>query len=210
MCTLIPGWAAPQDSPAGGWEPPGLPARLHWACKWGDSRLPGPCCVGITGPALRSRQSLVLALLDLVAEAHLTHGCPAPGRTASRRWAADTPPGPVPTACRAVSSPPSKSVTHSASHIPQLQEIQKASAPAFLQPHMPPPRLSLKYLSCSRASLLLPSFQARGKKHPHQLLCLSYEKSLLGITFYGAQQHGQCLTDSNCRRGTYLVASCEF
>ena len=178
MCTLTPGWTAPQDSLAGGWEPPGLQARLHWAA---NRRLPGPCCAGMMGPALQSQQSLVLALLELVAEAHLAHDCPAQGRTASCRRAANTPPGPVPTARRAVSSPPSKSVTHGASHIPQLQEIQKASAPAFLQPHMPPPCLSPKYFSCSIASLLLPSFQPRGKNHPH-LFPLSSEKSPLSIT----------------------------
>lgn len=161
----------------------------------------------MTGLALKSCQSLVLALLDLVAEAHLTCECPVQGRTTSHRRAADTPPGPVPTACRALSSPPSKSVTHGASHIPQLQEIQKA--PTFLQLHMPPPCLSLKYFSCSRASLFLPSFQTRGKKHPH-LLRLSSEKSPLSGSFHGAQQHGQRLTNSECQRGSYLVASCDF
>lgn len=90
--------------------------------------------------------------------------CPWPGRAPSRSGADTLPPGPVPTPCWAVSSPPSKSVTHSASHIPQLQEIQNASVPAFLQPHMPPPCLSLKYFSCSRASLLLAFFSPRGKK----------------------------------------------
>lgn len=165
VCTPTPGCAAPEDSLAGGWEPPALWARLHWAA---NGRLPGPHCAGMMGLALQSQQSLVLALLELVAEAHLARDCPAQGRTTSCRRAANTPPGPVPTACRAVSSPLSKSVTHGASHIPQLQEIQKASAPALFQPHMPPPCLTLKYFSCSRASLLLPSFQP-GRKPPSPL-----------------------------------------
>lgn len=164
MCTLTPGCAAPRDSPAGAWEPPALRAGLHWAVHGGRGRLPGPCCVGTTGLALQSRQSSVLALLEPVAEAHLARGCPAQGRTASHRRAADIPPGPLPTARQAVSSPPSKSVTHGASHIPQLQEIQKSLSPSLppaAHASSPPsPAILLLFKSFSLAAI----FSAPGGK----------------------------------------------
>lgn len=142
-----------------------LPRRGHWLwpCGAQTGGTAGPCCAGMAGPALQSQHRLGASL---AVSGSWDTPCPWPGRAPSRSGADTLPPGPVPTPCWAVSSPPSKSVTHSASHIPQLQEIQNASVPAFLQPHMPPPCLPLKYFSCSRASLLLAFFSRRGKKPP--------------------------------------------
>lgn len=165
-------------------------ARLCWAANRGQETALRRWKDG-TGPA--ERQSLL-----------------GKGRTASHRRAADAPPGPVPTACWAVSSPPSKSVTHGASHIPQLQEIQKASAPAFLQLHMPPLQLSLKYF-CSRTSLLLPSLQPRGEKNTLTTFLSALRNPHQASPFQRVQQHGPRLANCECcTTGSYLVARCAF
>lgn len=177
------------------WDSPALRARPHWAADI-TKRLPGPRWVGMMEPALQSQQSLVPALLDVVAAAQRACDCPAQG-------------GPLPAEGQpallglcppcAVSSPPSKSVTHGASHIPQLQEIQQASAPAFLWPHRPPRRPALQCFSCSRASLSLPSFQSRGKSHPH-VLPLGTDNSQPSST-QGCSRMGNAWPTASAREG---------